>query len=63
MRWKNNALSDVTIFSQRSQTCRLRTRTPVKIASDGKDVTVQQPEKGLYVFKVTAGKKYQVTGQ
>jgi hypothetical protein len=35
----------------------------VKIVSDGKDVAVQQPEKGLYVFKVTAGKKYQITGQ
>ena len=63
MRWKNKALSDVTILSQLSQTCRLRTKTPVKIVSDGKDVAVQQPEKDLYVFKVIAGKKYQVTGQ
>ena len=63
MRWKNKALSDVTILSQVSQTCRLRTKTPVKIVSDGKDVAVQQPEEGLYVFKVAAGKKYQVTHQ
>jgi alpha-L-fucosidase 2 len=63
MRWNNKVLTDVTILSQLSQTCRLRTKTPVKIVSDGKDVAVQQPEEGLYVFKVTAGKKYQVTGQ
>jgi alpha-L-fucosidase 2 len=63
IRWKNSVLSDVTILSQLSQTCLLRTKTPVKIASDGQNVAVQQPEKGLYVFKVTAGKKYQITGQ
>jgi alpha-L-fucosidase 2 len=63
MRWKNKALSDVTILSQLTQTCRLRTKTAVKIVSDGKEVAVQQPEEGLYVFKVTAGKKYQLMGQ
>jgi alpha-L-fucosidase 2 len=61
--WKNKALSGATIFSQISQTCRLRIKTPVKIVSDGKEVAVQRPEKDLYVFKIIAGKKYQVAGQ
>ena len=63
MQWTNHQLSTATILSQFTQTCRLRTRTPVKVMAEGKAISIQQAEKNLYVFKVLAGKRYQVIRQ
>jgi len=61
--WEKRQLSSATIISRFNQTCRLRTKTPVKILLDGKNIPVQQEEKGLYVFKIVAGKKYQIVAK
>ena len=61
--WKEKGLSNATLLSKFPQTCRLRTKTPVKILVDGKTISIQQKEKNLYVFKVVAGKKYQIVSQ
>ena len=61
--WKKRQLSSAIITSKFNQTCRLRTKTPVMILSDGKKIPVEQVEKNLYVFKVIAGKKYQIVAQ
>jgi alpha-L-fucosidase 2 len=61
--WEKQQLSTATILSKFTQTCHLRTKTPAKIFLDGKNISFQQAEKDLYVFKVIAGKKYQIVSQ
>ncbi|MBK5273321.1 MAG: glycoside hydrolase family 95 protein, partial [Bacteroidia bacterium] len=61
--WKKQHLATASILSHFTQTCRLRTKTLVKILLDGKTVPVQQEEKYLYIFKVVAGKRYQIIAE
>ena len=61
--WKNRQLFTAVLFSKFTQTCHLRTKTPVKILLDGKKVPFQQVEKYLYVFKAVTGRKYQIIAQ
>jgi alpha-L-fucosidase 2 len=61
--WKNHLLTTAVLLSKFTQTCQLRTKTPVKILLDGKMVPFQQVEKHLYVLKVVAGRKYQIIAQ
>jgi alpha-L-fucosidase 2 len=63
MQWKEKQLANATILSKYTQTCSLRTKTPVNILLNGKTVAAQQREKGLYVFNMVAGKKYQIVSQ
>ncbi|MFD0750216.1 glycoside hydrolase N-terminal domain-containing protein [Mucilaginibacter calamicampi] len=62
IKWKDQQLSTATISSGIAQTCRLRSKTPVKIVADGKIITGKK-ENGLYIFKVAANKKYQIVAQ
>ncbi|MEO8887109.1 MAG: glycoside hydrolase family 95 protein [Mucilaginibacter sp.] len=60
IRWSEQHLVNATLVSGTTQTCRLRTRQPVKILLEGKMIRAKQTEKNLYVFKVAAGKKYKI---
>lgn len=60
IQWDKKQLNNATLVSGITQTCRLRTRKAVKIFLNGRNIAAQQVEKDLYVFKVTAGKKYKI---
>jgi hypothetical protein len=58
MEWKNGVLSKSVIKANHDAPCRLRTKTPVKISVDGKDVATSSPENNLLEFNAVAGKTY-----
>lgn len=60
--WQNERLATANITSGIAQTCRLRSKTPVKILLDGKTVSSRK-ENGVYVFKVAPNKKYQIVAE
>jgi alpha-L-fucosidase 2 len=60
IQWDKGQLSNATLVSGITQTCRLRTKKAVKISLNGKNIPATQVEKHLYVFKVIAGKKYKI---
>jgi alpha-L-fucosidase 2 len=56
--WKDGNLSKAVIKSNYDKTCRLRTKTPVKIFADGKELEITQPDKNLIEFNAKSGKEY-----
>jgi alpha-L-fucosidase 2 len=60
IQWDNQQLSNATLISRTTQTCRLRTRTAVGIFLNGKAIPAKQVEKNVYVFRVIAGEKYKI---
>ncbi|HEV2479034.1 MAG TPA: glycoside hydrolase family 95 protein [Puia sp.] len=60
IQWDKRQLSNATLVSGITQTCRLRTKRPVRIFLNGRDVAARQVEKNVYVFRVIAGKKYRI---
>jgi alpha-L-fucosidase 2 len=60
--WKDNKLSKANLSSKYNQTCGLRTKTPVTINLEGKPVQFIKAN-GLYVFKIIAGKRYQIVAK
>jgi alpha-L-fucosidase 2 len=59
--WDNGALTKALVTAHYDKTCRLRTKTPVKIVSSGKTITVQPAGEQLIDFDVKAGEKYVIT--
>jgi alpha-L-fucosidase 2 len=58
MEWKNGVLSKAVIKASYDAPCRLRTKTPVKISADGKDVETSSTDDNLLEFNAVAGKTY-----
>jgi alpha-L-fucosidase 2 len=56
--WKDGKLSRATIRANYDKTCRLRTKTPVKVLTDNKEIPCIPLEENLIEFDVTAGKTY-----
>jgi alpha-L-fucosidase 2 len=61
MEWNSDTLTKALIKANNSIPCRLRTKTPVKILSGGKEVKVSSIEENLLEFDATAGETYMVT--
>jgi alpha-L-fucosidase 2 len=59
--WDNGALVKALVTAHYDQTCRLRTKTPVKVISEGKTQTIQPVGDELIEFDVKAGEKYLIT--
>ncbi|MDR0725588.1 MAG: glycoside hydrolase N-terminal domain-containing protein, partial [Prevotellaceae bacterium] len=56
--WKNGVLSKAVIKANYDAPCKLRTKTPVKISVDGKEVTTSSTNDNLIEFNAIAGKTY-----
>ncbi|MDR3093275.1 MAG: glycoside hydrolase N-terminal domain-containing protein [Bacteroidales bacterium] len=61
MAWNNSTLTKAVITAHYDKTCRLRSKTPVKVVSAGKTITVQPAGDQLIDFAVKAGEKYVIT--
>jgi alpha-L-fucosidase 2 len=55
--WKDGKIIKAVIKSSLDGKCKVRTRTHVKVESDGKAIEAQT-EQGVVVFNVCAGKSY-----
>ncbi len=58
--WSTHRLKEASIVSGKTQTCQLRTKTPVTIWLNGKLIPVKRIEKNVCTFLAYAGKKYKV---
>jgi alpha-L-fucosidase 2 len=58
MAWQDGTLSKALIKAHYDGTCRLRTKTPVKVMEGNKEVHCTSHEKDLIEFDVQQGKKY-----
>jgi alpha-L-fucosidase 2 len=58
MSWKDGALDKARIHAHYAGTCRLRTKTPVKVFLDKKEIPCKQIEDNLIEFEVKAGEKF-----
>jgi alpha-L-fucosidase 2 len=56
--WKDGTLSKAVIEARYDGTCRLRTKTPVKVLEGNKEIQCAFSEKDLIEFDVQQGKKY-----
>jgi alpha-L-fucosidase 2 len=61
--WKDGQLSAADITARIDNTCRLRTRTPVKALSGGKEIPVTRLSDGLIEFEVKAGERFRILPQ
>jgi alpha-L-fucosidase 2 len=58
--WRKGTLSQALIKANYDAPCRLRTKTPVKILSEGRPVTTTSPATNLIEFDAHAGASYKV---
>jgi alpha-L-fucosidase 2 len=58
--WKDNALTKAVVKAHYDKYCRLRTKSPVKVFSSGKEVKITSLGENLIGFEVKAGKKYEI---
>ena len=56
--WDHGALTKAIIRAKYDKTCRLRTKTPVKVFSEGKEIPVKTIEGNLIEFETKAGDDY-----
>jgi alpha-L-fucosidase 2 len=63
LRWTNGALAQATVVSALGNTCRIRSATPLKVASQGKPVRIAQPESDVLEFQTTPGATYVVSAK
>ena len=59
--WKNEKLVSAVIRSDLGRVCRVRTKIPLKVKSNGKTVKTTWVEKDLMVFKTLKGGEYILT--
>jgi alpha-L-fucosidase 2 len=60
MAWRDGALDKAVIKSNHNKLCRLRTKTPVKVHSSGKEIEVKTIESNLVEFETTKGVSYTI---
>ena len=58
--WTEGKLTQAVIKAKHDGTCRLRTKTPVTLRTDGKEVPVKTSDDNLIEFEAKAGKEYSV---
>jgi nicotinamidase-related amidase len=58
LEWKDGTLLRSVVKANYDRTCKLRTKTPVRILSDGKEIEVKKTESTLIEFDAQAGKSY-----
>jgi alpha-L-fucosidase 2 len=61
MEWKDSVLAKAVIKANYNKPCRLRTKTPVKIFADGKEVNARLLDNNLIEFDAKAGEKYVIS--
>jgi alpha-L-fucosidase 2 len=61
LRWQGGRLVSATLFSRNGNPCRVRTALPVKVACQGRSVSVRRLEPGLIEFRTEAGATYTLT--
>jgi alpha-L-fucosidase 2 len=59
--WKKGSLTQSVIRAKYDRTCRLRTKSLVKVSSKGKKIPVKVIEDKVIEFEVKAGEKYMLT--
>jgi alpha-L-fucosidase 2 len=60
LEWKDGGLTQALIKARYGQTCRLRTKTPVKVFAGGKEMACGPLDKNAIAFEVKAGQEIQV---
>jgi alpha-L-fucosidase 2 len=60
MQWNDGKLSKATLNSKYNKTCRLRTKSPVKIFAGNKEVACKQSGENFIEFEAKAGELYRV---
>ncbi|MDR2641657.1 MAG: glycoside hydrolase family 95 protein [Planctomycetaceae bacterium] len=58
--WKNAKLSNALIKPRYNKTCRLRTKSPVRIFANNKEITCKQLGENLVEFEAKAGEIYRI---
>jgi alpha-L-fucosidase 2 len=58
--WNDGVLTKALIKANYDQSCRLRTKTPVKVFEGRKEIKVKQVENNLIEFEAQAGKQYEI---
>jgi alpha-L-fucosidase 2 len=58
--WSEGSLSKAIIKANYDKPCRLRTKTPVKVISNGKEISVQSLGENFIEFVAKAGTQYEV---
>jgi alpha-L-fucosidase 2 len=58
--WKNGKLTEAKLLSTLGGKCRMRTKAPVQIKSEGKIINVNQVEPLVVEFETGVGKEYLV---
>ncbi len=56
--WKNGQLAETSIRSSRGGPCRVRSKTPVQVKSDGAAVKTVAPEPSVVGFETEPGRRY-----
>jgi alpha-L-fucosidase 2 len=56
--WRNGALDKAVIKANYDRPCRLRTKTPVKVLSSGKEIELTPQGENCIEFETKAGEKY-----
>ena len=59
--WDNGALTKALIKPKYNKVCRLRTKTPVKVFAEGKEISVKTIESNMIEFEAKEGEEYLVT--
>jgi alpha-L-fucosidase 2 len=60
MTWKDNVLTKAVVKANYDKSCRLRTKSSVKVLSSGKEVKITSLGENLIEFEAKAGKKYEI---
>jgi alpha-L-fucosidase 2 len=58
--WRNGTLDKAVIKAHYDKPCRLRTKTPVKVLSSGKEISVNRVENNLVEFETKKGASYTI---
>jgi alpha-L-fucosidase 2 len=58
--WNNGVLTKAVIKANYDKPCKLRTKAPVKVFCEGKEISTKQIEDNFLEFEAKAGKKYMI---
>ena len=59
--WKQGQLQHAQILSTLGHPCRLRTATPVRVTTAGRNVNIARPQQDVIVFATQEGTTYEIT--
>ncbi len=60
MTWKGGRLATATLRSLRGGPCRVRSRAPLEVFRDGKELEAASPAPGVVAFETRAGESYEL---